>query len=273
MKVLRGVTAHFPTGRSPLFGLLSLCGRGRSCNGIVSALGHVRRGAKGGRRVAVRGFHVCLRVGSSGGTFRRVRDLIGRCPVSCHCRIVLKSICVRGNGGRRTCSACGGMLTTRPSGPVTLFSLTSCCRRAKRGRLFRRRVSALLLGQGIPSSAGIGIVERFVIRDRRRKGSDARIVKLFSQVVRVSVSSIRVPVLCTRCLLSGKVRTRSVPMLRRMMRVSPAGGTTHVALLNSTVQGGSCRRIVGVYRPKVRTAPSTLRFCFCLTVTCGRTRH
>lgn len=62
-------------------------------------------------------------------------------------------------------------------------------------------------------------------------------------------------------------------MLRHIIRVSPTGGTTHLVLLRMTIRGGSFRRIVGVYRPNMRTAPRTLRFCFCLTVTCDRTRH
>lgn len=264
---------HFSSGLSPLCGLLRVCGHRRRCSGIVNVLGGLRRQVNGGRRLDVRGFHVCLRGGSSGDTFRRVRDLMRRCPGSVHCRIILKSICVRGKGGRRTCRVCGGILTRRPSGTVTVCSLTSCCRRAKRGRLCRRRLSALLLGGGITSSAGLGIVQRFVIRGRRTNGSDAHIVALFGHVVRRRPSRTRLPLLCTRCLLSGKVGGRTKPILHRILTVSPAGATTHVALLKRTIHRRSCGRVVGLYRTNIRSGPSVLRFCFCLTVTCGRTRQ
>lgn len=239
---------------------------------MIGALGHLRTLSKGSRRVDVRGFHVCLTVGGSRRTFARVRGLTGRCPCSVHCLAVLKSICLGGNGRRRTCRACRGMLGRRPNCTPTLLSVTSCCRGGKRSDLCRMRLSAVLLGSGISDSAGVGVVHRLVLHSRRAGGSDAGVTNLFASVLGRGRRGTSVTVLTTRCLLAGGVSGRTAPILRRILRVSPRGAPTHLRLLDFTVHRRGVSRMVGLYTPTLRCAPSMLRFCCCVKLTCRRGR-
>lgn len=264
--LLEDMVVRFPNKREVLFNLVDVYAREEEYEKVIGTLNRLEQKLGKNEQFSMEKFRIYQQMQEDEKAFREIESLAVEYPMDMRYQVILGDIHMQRKKYDEAYRIYRRVLAAEPDHPMARYSLASYYDETGQQELYHRQLDTLLLNKRVDGDTKVNVMRQIIVENEKAGHDSLRVITLFDRMLKQDTDDVQIPMLYAQYLLSKNMESASVPVLERVVELSPTNKAARLMLVSSAVKKDDYKQIIRICEPGIEATPDALEFYFYLAV-------
>lgn len=261
------MTERFPRrSQEPLYCLLDIYGRSGQYERVIDVLNRIEAQSGKNERISMEKYRIYLQMDNEEKARREILALVEEYPAEPRYRVLLGDFNLLKGRNDEAYRLYREVLTEDPSNAQARYALATYYEQVGDKEHYDQQLDSLLFNNKVEPQVKLGVMRSLIVENEQAAGDSTRIITLFDRIMADDPDDASLPMLYAQYLISKKMTSQSLPVLRKVIDIDPTNTASRLMLLSEAAKREDYEEIISLCEAGVESNPDMLEFYFYLAI-------